>query len=430
MDAPGTSPGHPPGDPSDGEFLAHSMSFEVKTLFLLTVDVEAILGLLLLLVWVQNIRLRAVAWWGSAHLLRCLSVLLYGLYGSVPELISIDLANAILFSSFGVTWNGARVFNGRASLPGSLVAGAAIWLAACQLPGFEPTSEIRGLLSSMVIATYAWLTAYEFWRGRDEPLVSRWPAILLFFTLGAQYLLRTPLSSLLPGNTGDGAFASAWLTILSLDALLMTIATAFILLAMSKERTELRHKTAAMLDPLTGLRNRRAFLQDAQVLMQRQIARDCPVAVFLVDLDHFKSINDHFGHSIGDRVLEIFARTAHANLGPADIVGRLGGEEFAVLLEDAGRDNAFVVADRLRSAFAADAAIVDGHAVNATTSIGVSVIVDPAQDLSRLLAQADRALYRAKARGRDRVEVTAFEFSVADDAPPPIPEAGPQRNAA
>src|SRR5215204_3765900 len=156
------------------------MSFEINTLFLLTIDVEAILGLLLLLVWVQNTRVTAVAWWACAHLMRATSVMLYGLYGSVPDLISIDLSNVILFSSFGVTWNGARVFNGRPALPGSLIAGAVMWLVASQWPGFESAAEVRGQLSSMIIAGYTWLAAYEFWRGRDEPLVSRWPAIVLF----------------------------------------------------------------------------------------------------------------------------------------------------------------------------------------------------------------------------------------------------------
>src|SRR5215210_4399339 len=137
------------------------MSFEVNTLFLLTVDVEAILGLLLLLVWVQSTRVHAVAWWASAHLMRAISVMLYGLYGSVPDLVSIDLANAILFSSFGVTWNGARVFNGRPALPGSLTAGAGIWLLASQGAGFEVGSEVRGQLCAMIIAGYTWLTAYE-----------------------------------------------------------------------------------------------------------------------------------------------------------------------------------------------------------------------------------------------------------------------------
>ena len=113
------------------------MAFEVNTLFLLTIDVEAILGLLLLLVWVQNTRVHAVAWWASAHLMRAMSVMLYGLYGSVPDLISIDLPNVLLFSSFGVTWNGARVFNGRAALPGSLIAGAGRVAARLAMAGLR-----------------------------------------------------------------------------------------------------------------------------------------------------------------------------------------------------------------------------------------------------------------------------------------------------
>src|SRR2546423_12737932 len=106
------------------------MSFEVNTLFLLTIDVESILGLLLLLVWVQNKRATAVAWWASAHLLRATSVLLYGLYGSVPDLLSIDLPNVLLFSSFGVTWDGARAFNSREPLPRSLIARAGLSVPA------------------------------------------------------------------------------------------------------------------------------------------------------------------------------------------------------------------------------------------------------------------------------------------------------------
>jgi diguanylate cyclase (GGDEF)-like protein len=396
------------------------MAFEINTLFLLTIDVEAILGLLLLLVWVQNTRVSAVAWWATAHLMTAGSVMLYGLYGSVPDLISIDLSNVMLFSSFGVTWNGARVFNGRKALPGSLIAGAVLWLVASQWPTFEIGAEMRGQLCSMIIAAYTWLTAFEFWRGRNEPLVSRWPAIALFVTHGAMFLLRTPINALLHDREADHLLASAWLSVLSLEAFLMTIATAFILLAMSKERTELRHKTAAMTDPLTGLLNRRAFLQDAETLLQRQIERDRPIGVLLIDLDHFKSINDRFGHAVGDKVLQIFADTAQANLRQNDLVGRLGGEEFTVVLADAGVDNAYLVADRLRKTFAAAAAVVDGEAVYATASTGVAVIVDPNQDLAKLITLADQALYLAKARGRNRVEVAAVEIPEASSLRPAV----------
>jgi diguanylate cyclase (GGDEF)-like protein len=389
------------------------MSLEVNTLFLLTIDVEAILGLLLLLVWVQNTRVIAVAWWASAHLLRAVSVMLYGLYGTVPDLLSIDLPNVLLFSSFGVTWNGARVFNGREALPGSLIAGAGVWLLAAQW-SFGAGPELRGQLSALIIATYTWLTAYEFWRARNEPLVSRWPAIALFFVYGAMYLLRTPINALVHDRESETFLASAWLSVLSLESFLMTIATAFILLAMSKERTELRHKTAAMTDPLTGLLNRRAFLADAEVLLQQQVARDRPIAVLLIDLDHFKSINDRFGHAVGDRVLQIFARTMRAELRQSDLVGRLGGEEFTVVLADASMDNAYLVADRLRRTFASNAAAIDGEAIQATASVGVSVIVDPRQDLAKLITLADQALYLAKARGRNRVEVAPIE--VAEEA--------------
>jgi len=110
------------------------MNLDVNTLFLVTIYVEAILGLLLLFAWVQNTAITAVAWWGFAHLLRAGSIMLFGLYGSAPDLISIDLANSLLFTAFAVTWTGARVFDHHRPLPILLFGGAALWLVACRLP--------------------------------------------------------------------------------------------------------------------------------------------------------------------------------------------------------------------------------------------------------------------------------------------------------
>ena len=89
------------------------MTLDVHTLFLVTVYVEAILGLMLLFVWAQNMALRAVCWWGFAHLIRLVSICLFGMYGEVPDVVSIDLANALLFTAFAATWTGARVFDSR-----------------------------------------------------------------------------------------------------------------------------------------------------------------------------------------------------------------------------------------------------------------------------------------------------------------------------
>jgi diguanylate cyclase (GGDEF)-like protein len=385
------------------------MRLDVNTLFLVTIYVEAMLGLLLLFAWIQNSGIRAVAWWGCAHLLRAGSVVLFGMYGTVSDAVSIDLANAILFTSFAITWSGARVFDGRPPQLMYLVGGAVLWLVASRTPLFA-SIEARFLLSSGIITAYTWATAYEFWRGRSEPLVSRWPAIFMLFAHGALFLLRTPLSQVLPWSPTSQVFDSVWLTVLSFEALLFTIAIAFILLAMAKERTELRHKTAALIDPLTGIANRRAFLEEAAALGQRRDAESRPAAVLLADLDHFKSINDRFGHAVGDRVLQIFAEVAGAKLGPCDLIGRLGGEEFAIVLYDAGREKGLAIGERIRLTFENAAAAVDGRPVGGTVSMGMVVSESGLNDLTALLAQADEALYCAKERGRNRIEFASLQL--------------------
>jgi len=387
------------------------MNLDVNTLFLVTIYVEAILGLLLLFAWVQNTAIYAVAWWGFADLLRAASVALFGMYGSVSDLISIDLANVLLFTAFALTWTGARVFDHRRPLPILLFGGAALWLALCRIPSIVASWDLRVLLSSGIIAAYTWAAAYEFWRGRSEPLVSRWPAIFMLFAHGALYLLRTPFGAMLPWSpTGNEVFESVWMTVLSFEALLFTISIAFILLAMAKERTEHRHKTAALIDPLTGISNRRAFLQDGEAQLKRQTADPRPTAVMLLDLDNFKSINDRFGHAVGDRVLQLFAEVAGNCMRRMDLFGRLGGEEFAALLIDTTREKAIAVAEEIRTTFARSTHEVEGRPVVATVSIGVVISYDAVLDLSALLAQADHALYRAKDNGRNRIEIASIEL--------------------
>jgi diguanylate cyclase (GGDEF)-like protein len=389
------------------------MTLDVHTLFMVTIYVEGILGLLLLFVWAQNMALRAVCWWGFAHVTRLASIALFGLYGSSPDLITIDLANALLFTAFAMTWTGARVFDGRPVEPVYLVTGAVLWLLVCRLPLVMDSNNVRSLIISGIITAYVWLTAYEFWCGRSEALISRWPAIVMFFAHGALFLLRTPMIALLPpASVGSGGvYGSVWMTVLSFEVLLLTISSAFLLLAMAKERTELRHRKAAMVDPLTGIANRRSFLHDASMLAKLHIANPRPTAFLVIDLDHFKSINDRFGHAVGDRVLEIFTEAARQSMRGSDLVGRLGGEEFAAVLADTSREKAVAVAERIRDTFAQMAQEVDGHPVCGTVSIGLVHCLERTLDVTELLAQADHALYYAKERGRNRVEVASLDMT-------------------
>ena len=149
-----------------------------------------------------------------------------------------------------------------------------------------------------------------------------------------------------------------------------------------------------------------ASSQTGERLLKRSRVARRPAALLMFDLDHFKSINDASGHHAGDQVLTAFCRLATSLLRPTDLFARIGGEEFASLLPDTGREDALWLAERLRSAFEATPHFVGEHALNATVSVGVAVSDDANCDLVELLEAADQALYRAKALGRNRVEIS------------------------
>src|SRR3954453_4067757 len=401
-----------------------ALDLDVNTLFMVTMYIEIMLGLLLFFAWAQNFSKRALAWWGSAHLLRATSIMLLGLYGTVPDSLSIDFANAVLFYSFALTWCGARVFDRRSPEPGLALIGVAVWLLACRLPTFATMVELRALIGAGIVTAYTWATAFEFWRGRDEALVSRWPAIFMLFTHGALFLLRTPIGAAAEVAPGNNLAMSGWLELLSIEGLLFTISIAFILLAMAKERTEYRHRTAARTDPLTGIANRRGFLEQT-ALSRRTAAGTQPTAVLLFDLDHFKTINDRYGHAVGDRTLKIFADIAKAHIGTAGTVGRWGGDEFVAVLPNTNREIAATVAERIRIALEHEAADIDGRVVGATVSTGIAFSNHGAFELPLMLLKADQALYRAKADGRNRLAISVPEAVMAADEKQPRPRPTP-----
>ena len=378
------------------------MHINLQTLFLLTVDIEAMLGLLLF-VWVQNTENRAVAWWGFAHLLRTLSLALYSMYGSVSDLVSIGLADAILFTSYAVTWSGTRVFGGRRPRPGSLMAGATMWLLACQFPGFVEAVDLRGFLSSAIVAWFMWLTAFELWRDRAERLISRWPAVLVFFAHGSLFLLRTPLNPL-TSSASDTAGSSAWMTVMSTEALLATISGAFILLAMAKERVESERQ-----DNVTGLANRRLFRKRLQEQLDRRREHDL-IAVHCIDLDCFKDVNNSFGHPIGDLLLHAVAKRLGSAIRKIDVAGRLGGDEFAVIQTSvASREEAVTFAMRLVRVIR-EPYQIEGHNLSLSASVGVAVGPHDGGDADNLLKNADLALYCAKAEGRGKYRFFEHEM--------------------
>jgi len=158
-------------------------------------------------------------------------------------------------------------------------------------------------------------------------------------------------------------------------------------------------------DPLTQLGNRRYFEERAKAALARVRRRTRPLSLLMIDIDNFKAINDHHGHPAGDDVLRALADRLSASMRAGDVCGRLGGEEFAVVLPDEDRDGAAASAERLRAAVETLGVEAESarERIGFTVSIGVSTLPQDGYTLDELLRQADERLYRAKEAGRNKV---------------------------
>jgi diguanylate cyclase (GGDEF)-like protein len=172
----------------------------------------------------------------------------------------------------------------------------------------------------------------------------------------------------------------------------------------SLKAAELASLNLANVDTLTGALSRRNFLNLADQELARSNRYGLPLMVLMLDLDHFKGINDRFGHAAGDAVLQRFVQTVTDVLRESDLIGRLGGEEFAVLLPNTTMEGGRALAQRIIDSVRDSTVEVSGQRIPYTVSVGAGCLTGE-NNFAALLAHADAALYRAKERGRDRLEV-------------------------
>ncbi len=188
----------------------------------------------------------------------------------------------------------------------------------------------------------------------------------------------------------------------------MEIATDISDRKMLEEELEAARRRAEALsrtDELTGVHNRRAFFQLGESLFSMASRSHRPLAVVMLDVDHFKRINDRYGHFAGDEVLRELARAVDARIRDSDVLGRFGGEEFVLVLPDTDPEQAMAFAERLRAGIADTDIEIDDDTLACTVSIGVAVLSEHCLSLEQLLTRADEALFRAKAKGRNRSEL-------------------------
>lgn len=213
------------------------------------------------------------------------------------------------------------------------------------------------------------------------------------------------------GLTSGGREFPAEVSIAKLHHAHGLLFTAVIRDVSERRRAESELRRMATTDPLTGLNNRRRFMELAEVEMARLRRYGRAVSVLMLDIDRFKAINDTHGHAVGDHVLVRLAEVCRGELRDTDHIGRLGGEEFAIILPETPLASAAEVAERLRQRLAlAEVPIVPGNrgqgCLRMTVSIGVAMCGDEDASIERALGRADRALYEAKAAGRNRIVVS------------------------
>lgn len=363
----------------------------------------------------------AALWWGLTFAFATLPGVVYVAAFSLGQPWLYPVGNGIVVLAVAFIWSGARAFNGRTVPVAAWFAGPLI-VAGWPLLMERDYHEWSGGLPFLVaIAVYCLAASREFLKPRGERLQNH--VILGVAVLGAGSYYAARAAGLLAWGPGHPLFkAILGPEIATLVVLLLIMVCSFSLVALGKEMSEVALRRAASTDGLTQVMNRAAFTRLADEQLGAIAAAEAPAAALLFDLDHFKSINDTFGHAAGDQILIRCAETVAKCLGAGDLFCRYGGEEFAVLLPGLPADKAVRVAERILASIRAVAVQTERGLIRPTASIGLACALPGEVDIAALLDRADQALYEAKQAGRNRI---AEHHAVADGArrAPSVPQA-------
>ena len=334
--------------------------------------------------------IRGIGLWALAPVAWVTAATLLGLRGLIGEFASIVLGNVLTVLGSVLFYLGCRRFYGHA-------AGHWRWGAALLLTWMTHISPWPA--GRMVVFTVMMLLVFgsnlHFMLRQDEP---RFPARMVITVLALQVVvLLLRLLAALGGQVSNQLLDPSLIQVVYLGSyalFVLLLSIGAVLLATDRLTRELEH--LATHDALTGALNRRAILQRCAEELERSQRFGQGLALMMLDLDHFKTMNDTRGHQHGDAVLEHFVDCVQETLRRTDRLGRYGGEEFLVLLPHTDLPSALQTAERIH------AALATGHALDCQLSIGISTWAGSQDNLDTLLARADKALYLAKELGRNQ----------------------------
>jgi diguanylate cyclase (GGDEF)-like protein len=339
--------------------------------------------------------IQGIGYWAGAPLMWLLATVMFSGRGVFPDLFSMVVANTLLLVGTTAFYIGCRRFLGHGGgwrLWGSVAALSAL-LFAWLTYGYSSYPLRLGSFTALMICIYAANLRFLLRHGGK-----RFPVRLVEVVLVLHIaVLAVRLSTTLVGRAGNDLMEPSLYQTLYIGAYVLTVlmlSIGAVLMATDRLTTELNH--LATHDALTHTLNRRALLERFEEELARSQRTGKGPALMMLDLDHFKAVNDTRGHQHGDAVLVHFVQRAQAVLRRPDRLGRYGGEEFVVLLPETGAQDAQAVAQRIHAAAAS------GHALDCQLSIGLTTWLGPQDTLDAMLARADKALYQAKAQGRNQ----------------------------
>lgn len=394
------------------------MEFDVRTLLVAAALATSLCALARILLWRLHPAIPGLGSWAAACVLASVGLGLHALLHIAPSGLALSLPRVLEVVGCVLSWDGFRRFNGRKSPPFSISAAVVLcMLVATTIPSPDSIPKLGAIVNSALISLLSLLIARELLRTTKTVYLTMRVTGWIYILNAAFFAARAFALTQVAPPLGRVALGSASVTLLWW--LCGTMALTLGMVLMTSERLKDNLEQQASRDSLTGALNRRAFALMVKKEAARARRSGQPLSVLMMDLDHFKQINDRRGHAGGDAILCLFVSVATRILRGEDLFCRFGGEEFVALLPGSSADAALAAAERLRIAFAEGAGTPSGSIRSrpfaATVSIGVHEML-PGEDLESAVRHADTALYQAKAMGRNRCELAVPATNVT-----PIP---------
>ncbi len=386
------------------------MSENIETLLYICSGVTVMASILMIENWLRTKDERSLLFWSAHFLLVGISLLLIRFRGEIHDALSIHLSNTFLILAFGFAWLGAKAFNREKLRWWYVCIGPMLWACLWLVPSLFSMEGLRVIVVNILISSYALLTACSLGQGYKDHLPSRLPLVGVFVTMALLYLYR--VITVFDGPVENAlVFNHAFVAFLIFTNILAVVANTVFMRSLTVERRELEQRIFASTDALTGCLSRRYFLENSSQIIQSYGKTNAKIGVIILDLDHFKRINDQFGHAAGDHTLQRFADIVRSHLRSTDLCGRIGGEEFAIFLQDVEEDEISAIAERIRRQLSAEEIIFNGEKISPTVSIGFAIALAKKASIDHMLHCADIALYAAKSAGRN----TAAQAQFCDD---------------